>query len=372
MKKKILIGVGILFLLGVIGLYKYIVFETNYVSSNAVFVKSDTLTFLSFKLPGKIEKLFVKEGEKVKKGTLLAKLDTSNLEIQKEELNSTINALTKKIEATKIQKDKLSKDIDNQLKLLNIQISKLKKTVKAKEFDLKSDEYRLQKLNKDFLRFKKLFLVNKVSKEKFESVKTQFLALKEGIKAKKSLIEAMRDDIRALDVKINLTQNSKKEIKRLSKLIGSMEFDKKALKDKLKLVLQNIKDSYLYAPFDGVVAKRFANAKEVIRASQKVFSIVDLKKVYVLDLLEEIKLKGIKIGSKATVHIDALDKDFKGVVSEILPASAATFALVPRDISSGEFTKLAQRFYVKIKFLTPPKGVLVGMSGEVKIKKESK
>jgi membrane fusion protein (multidrug efflux system) len=82
-------------------------------------------------------------------------------------------------------------------------------------------------------------------------------------------------------------------------------------------------------------------------------------------------MKGIKPGCKVKIHIDALDKDFNGVVSKILPASAATFALVPRDISSGEFTKLAQRFYVRIKFDQIPDGVLVGMSGEVEIRREN-
>jgi membrane fusion protein (multidrug efflux system) len=106
-----------------------------------------------------------------------------------------------------------------------------------------------------------------------------------------------------------------------------------------------------------------------VDAGMKILSIVDPKSLYVLDLLEETKLKGINPGCSVKIHIDALDKDFEGVVSEILPASASTFALVPRDISSGEFTKLAQRFYVKIKFNKVPKNVLVGMSGEVQIAK---
>ena len=74
-------------------LYKYIVFNKNYSSSNAVFVKSDTLIFLSFKLPGKIEKFYVNEGDNIKKGELLVKLDTKSLEIQKNELEFNIKAL---------------------------------------------------------------------------------------------------------------------------------------------------------------------------------------------------------------------------------------------------------------------------------------
>jgi len=42
-------------------------------------------------------------------------------------------------------------------------------------------------------------------------------------------------------------------------------------------------------------------------------------------------------------------------VEKILPASAATFALAPRDISAGEFTKVSQRIPVRFRilFVTP-------------------
>ena len=53
-----------------------------------------------------------------------------------------------------------------------------------------------------------------------------------------------------------------------------------------------------------------------------------------------------------------------------MPVSASTFSLVPRDIASGEFTKLDQRFIVKIKIPYNPK-VRIGMSGEVKIYKDN-
>jgi len=56
-------------------------------------------------------------------------------------------------------------------------------------------------------------------------------------------------------------------------------------------------------------------------------------------------------------------------VQSILPTSASTFSLVPRDISSGEFTKLDQRFVVRIK-LNEKQGLKIGMSLTVAIKRQ--
>ena len=370
MKKKIaFILLIILIVASVFALYKYIVFTKNYSSSNAVFVKSDSLTYLSFNLPGKIEKIYVKEGDEVKKGTLLAKLDTKELEFKKESLINNINSLTEKITATVIQKDKLTSDINDNILLTKENIKKLQKTIEAKKHGIKSEEYRLAKLKRDFTRFQNLYKKGKISKEKFESVKTAYLALSEKIKADKKILSSMQNDINMLNIKLNMAKNSFKEIKRLEKMIVSMKESKKALLQNLKAIEKNIKDSYIYAPFDGKIAKKFASSKEVVGLGRKILSIVNPNNLYVLDLLEETKMKGVKPGCKVKIHIDALDKDFEGYVSKILPASAATFALVPRDISSGEFTKLAQRFYVRIRFKEMPKDVLVGMSGEVEIER---
>jgi membrane fusion protein (multidrug efflux system) len=88
-------------------------------------------------------------------------------------------------------------------------------------------------------------------------------------------------------------------------------------------------------------------------------------------LLEESKLKGVQKGCKAYVRLDAYpNKVFEGVVEEISPASAATFALVPRDVSAGEFTKVVQRIPVKIRLTKGDMSLLrVGMGGEVEIRR---
>ncbi len=370
MKKKIALWIFVLLVsVGIYGLYKYIVFNKNYASSNAVFVKSDSLTFLSFKIPGKISKIYVKEGQKIKKGSLLAKLETDELEIQKKELLAEIESLKNKINATVIQKDKLSNDIKTNIKLLENEKDKLAKNIEAKAFAINAMKYKLAKLKSDYQKFKRLYTQHKISKEKYENVKVAFKSLEEQINAEEKKHEALILNDKTLNLKIRLIENNKKELQRLQNSIEAEKNQLKALNEKLSLINQNIKNSYLYSPIDGVVAKKFTNDYEVIGAGMKVLSVVNPKDLYILVLLEETKLKGIKPGCAATVSIDALNKNFKATVSEILPASASTFALVPRDISSGEFTKLAQRFYVRIKFDKIPEGVLVGMSGEVKIKR---
>jgi len=373
MKKKVVVIVLVCFLIATIGgLLWYVYYTRSYVSSNAVFVKSDSLTYLSFPLSGKIEKIYVKEGEKIRKGELLAKLDNKRLILQKNALEAQKKALENKIGADEIEKNKIQNDIATKINLIKVEKNKLAKNVEALTYAIAAMKVKEEKLKEDYVKFKKLYLKKKVSKEKFLNVKTAYFALREEINSQTAKLSALKLNDKSLDMKLKLTLNAMKEVNRLQKAVEAQKEDLKALNEKIAVVKKNIKDSYIYAPFDGRVAKKFASDKEVLPAGMKVLSVVNLKDLYVLDLLEETKLKGVKKGCKVRIHIDATDKDYEGVVSDILPASAATFALIPRDISSGEFTKLAQRFYVRIKFKKLPKDVLVGMSGEVEIKRMEK
>ncbi len=68
MKKKIALFVFIgLIIISSFFLVRYILFTTKYATSDAAFVKSNTLTYLSFKLLGKLDILTVHSGDTVKK-----------------------------------------------------------------------------------------------------------------------------------------------------------------------------------------------------------------------------------------------------------------------------------------------------------------
>jgi membrane fusion protein (multidrug efflux system) len=110
----------------------------------------------------------------------------------------------------------------------------------------------------------------------------------------------------------------------------------------------------------------------VVNPGMPVYALIDPKDIYILVLLEETKLKGVEVGCPAYIKIDAYPHmKYKGVVKEILPASAAKFALVPRDISAGEFTKVVQRMQVKVKITEGDTSKLVvGMGGEIEIKRK--
>jgi len=64
--------------------------------------------------------------------------------------------------------------------------------------------------------------------------------------------------------------------------------------------------------------------------------------------LEETRLRGVAPGNPVELRLDAFDRPFKGRVVWINKSTGAQFALMPRNVVAGEFTKVVQRVPVRI------------------------
>jgi membrane fusion protein (multidrug efflux system) len=104
----------------------------------------------------------------------------------------------------------------------------------------------------------------------------------------------------------------------------------------------------LVAPFSGVVVHLYRHLGDHVPAGTPVLSLYNPELTYVEANLEETKLPGVAPGNRVVIDIDAFSTPFRGQVVWINKATGANFALVPRNISSGEFTKVVQRVPVRI------------------------
>lgn len=117
-----------------------------------------------------------------------------------------------------------------------------------------------------------------------------------------------------------------------------------------ELALQETQLAYtdVVAPFDGVVAKRFKFRGDFGTPGVPIFSLYDTENLYVTAHLEETKLEGVGPGHPVDVVVDAFSKSFRGHVLWVGKATGAQFALIPRNLSTGEFTKVIQRVPVRV------------------------
>jgi membrane fusion protein (multidrug efflux system) len=145
----------------------------------------------------------------------------------------------------------------------------------------------------------------------------------------------------------------------------------------LKVIKTEIQNTQIYSPMDGVVAKRWVLSGDVVSPGQPIFTIYDLKNIWVTADLEETKLAPIHLGDTVEISVDTYpDQKFTGQIFQIGSNTASQFSLIPPSNASGNFTKVTQRVPIKIS-IRPSAGqtdpnkkikLLPGMSVEISIK----
>jgi membrane fusion protein (multidrug efflux system) len=117
----------------------------------------------------------------------------------------------------------------------------------------------------------------------------------------------------------------------------------------LDQALLNLRYTRIQAPFPGVVVKRYLNLGDFASPGVAILSMYNPDLTYVTANLEETRLPGVAPGNPAELQVDAFAEPFQGRVVWIDKSTGAQFALMPRNVVSGEFTKVVQRVAVRIQ-----------------------
>lgn len=118
------------------------------------------------------------------------------------------------------------------------------------------------------------------------------------------------------------------------------------------------------SPIDGIVAKKSAQPGQFVQPGQSLFVVVPTDKAWVKANFKESQIRFIRPGQKVEIEVDAYPHEvWEGKVEFIYPSTVASLSLMPPENSTGNFTKVVQRFPVKISFDQKPDKLLKpGMS----------
>lgn len=120
------------------------------------------------------------------------------------------------------------------------------------------------------------------------------------------------------------------------------------------------------SPLAGVVSKVFVEAGEHVEPGQRIALVHDPREVYVEANIRETEVRKLALGQRVRIEVDAYpDHRFEGTVSAIGLAATSTFALLPSAKPGGSFTKVTQRFPVRIALEPDAASLRPGMMVEV-------
>jgi membrane fusion protein, multidrug efflux system len=115
------------------------------------------------------------------------------------------------------------------------------------------------------------------------------------------------------------------------------------------LAQNNVNYTRIVSPSDGLVGQRLVRPGQFVNIGNQVIAVIPLPNLWVVANFKETQMTNMRLGDSARITVDAFpDLVLQGHVDSWSPGTGSTFALLPPDNATGNFTKVVQRIPVKI------------------------
>jgi len=410
-KKKFVLGILLVAL--AVSFYfglQWLIFRWYYVSTDDAQVKGNLIN-LSAKVPGRVAKLWVEEGDAVQAGQILVELERkdyetaraqaqANWEMARQSLAQATTQLllirervTKGIEAAEVSLREAQEALRFAQEDALLQAERVAKEMDRAEANLQSARARIleakttaENARKEFLRHEELFKNRFIAENARDAMETAWqvaesryqlarenerealaqLALAQAnqrsVELKKQTIRISEETLRKAQVNLALAREERKQVLLQEKTIEVLQAKVRETEAALRMAEINLQETNIQSPIRGVVAKRFADQGQNVQPGQTLLVVNNPEEKWVVANVEETKVRRVRKGAGVRIEVDAFPgQTFEGQVEFIGSAALSEFALLPADNPSGNFVKITHRLPVRITVKDPQNHLKPGM-----------
>ncbi len=316
------------------------------IASNVIIISSNR--------SGWISDFAVSSGDHINAGDLLVQIDDRAAKLAMDEM--AIQILTKEAEIERARSERAMVS-EEQVSRLETQQAKLKS---ARSNANKADSS-WQLAHSNFERTNKLLQKQLVSKRQWDEDELKLSQASENQQQAKSELLQQTAELRKAKAQMM-------SVELLERRIAIMQQDLERLKVQRQQFALDVEDRQIRSPINAVIDKTFGHRGEYISPGRRLVMLHDPTDIWINANIKETELRHITPGMKASITIDAYpDQEFSASVSSIDSATTSEFALLPNPNPSGNFTKVTQRFRIRLSIDQQQELLKPGMMVEVSI-----
>jgi HlyD family secretion protein len=342
---------------------------------------------IAFKTAGRLIERTVDEGDSVKKGQIVARLDRAELEAQREReaagLASAQSQLAQAQTALEWEQANLAGDVQqrkadlasNESRLQELKNGSRPQEIQESRATVEAAQSELDRAKRDWDRAQTLYKNDDISTEQFDQYRNRWQSADAAIKQAQQrdalvqagprveVVQAAEGQVEKARGALKMADANTLEIKRREQELVTRRDEIESAKASLALIDAELADTIIYSPVDGVVLVKSADVGEVLGVGTTVVTVGDIDHPWLRGYVNETALGKIKVGAKAKVTTDSYPgKVYDGRVSFI--ASEAEFT--PKQIQTQEErVKLVYR--IKIELDNPRRELKSNMPADAQI-----
>jgi membrane fusion protein (multidrug efflux system) len=279
----------------------------RYVSTDDAYVHAAKL-LVSTDVSGIVQKIEVREGEVVRQGQVLFRLDPRQFDI-------ALAGAKAQLAQTALTIDAMKQDYQRMLR-----------DVQAQQAQVDLDEAQ-------FKRFDNLVKGGSISRSTYDDARFKYEASRQTLA---SLKQQVQTQIARLGGRPDIPTTEHPQYLQVKAQVDEAQ--------------RQLDHSIVRAPFDGIASKvDTLQPGMYLAADVAAMALVSTDKVWVEANMKETDLTWVKQGDRVTVDIDTYPgRTWTGIVDSISPASGSEFSVLPAQNASGNWVKVVQRIAVRV------------------------
>ena len=304
----------------------------NYVSTDNAYVNADTADITPL-VSGPVTEVRVAETQIVKKGDILVKLDDSDTRVALDQARAQLGQAERKV-----------RGYYSTNAALGGQVASRDADITRADAQIMSAKSDLERAQTEFGRRQRLAASGAVSGDELTQAQNQFST------AKAALAVAVAGRTQAL---ANKTAAEASQQVNEALISGSSFQDNPeiaAARANVAMAELNEARTVLYAPVDGVVAKKVVSVGQRVPVGATLMNVVPIESAYVDANFKEVQLRKVRAGQPVTLTSDKYGAGvkFHGTVAGFAGGTGAAFALIPAQNATGNWIKVVQRLPVRV------------------------
>lgn len=355
-------------------------------------VEGDVIPCATQKM-GRLIELPFSEGMKVNKGDTLARFDDTDARAELRQAQAEVSVAEATIERAKAKLNMIRAEVAAEINAnearLSISQAELERTLsgaRGQEINIARSKVEAARTrgklrSAEMRRIKNLVEGKSESLQELERAETSAREADEDLRSAElylHLLEtgARKEDRRIARANLSVAEAELRKSSSRHKELDLLLAEAKVASANLELAMaglakaeNNLRETVILAPMDGVVARVHGAEGQVMQPSQTIVTLVNTSSLWIQANLEEDDIGVVKDGDRANIKLDAYpNHDFKGEVEGILGVTLSKFSLFSATSSSGNYIKVTQRVPVRIRILEnnlPP--LYPGLNAEVRI-----
>ncbi len=325
---------------------------------------------ISFKVPGKLLERTVDEGDSVKKGMLIARIDRDQIDQQRSRDNASVSSSQWALQESKSsldwQRQTLAADIELKraaLQQAQAHLDELLNGSRPQEIqearqavaDIRAQN---EQARLDWERAQPLMKSDDISKSQYDAFRARLDSTSASLKQaqerlalveegpRKEEIAAARAQVEQAKAALQMSEANRMEILRREQDMDAHRSDVERARAQVGMTDAQVADTTIRCPIDGVVLVKSAEVGEVVAAGTTVVTIGDIDHPWMRAYINERDLGRVKLGMKAEVTTDSYKgKTYSGRVTFISPEAEFT----PKQIQTAEErVKLVYRIKIEV------------------------